>query len=443
MRVRAEIKRATDWPRYMKVKKLRGKGRAGELAYYWEPHERDRAAGFSLPGEALGTNYAEARDRALMLNVHLDDWRRGRGQAGHSDFARAGTVDWWHEHYFRSEAFTRLSGRSQRDYRAALRRLADIETSLTIERTGCKRRFGELPVGSVSPAAVDKVYQRLRDGGRVTRQANYVIDVARRAWKVVARAHPSTFLINNPESPGARIALNPWVGVLRTFGTGTTKPCTREEAFALADALIAIGHPALAIVPLVSFELLQRPENVISGHLCWSQYRPAERPSEIEIFHHKTGTRIWHPLEIDDVDDGGNVVVRRLYPELEDRLAELPRCGVPVVMLQPKRGGLNKAGERTARTYSESYADNLVQKARRHAQLPAHVTLAACRHGGMTLLGDATLTEAQIMALSGHVTPSAARIYVKRTEVQRRQAALRRRDFIEGRGASSGTNEGR
>ncbi|MGJ8493629.1 hypothetical protein ACR4XK_12605, partial [Glaesserella parasuis] len=80
---------------------------------------------------------------------------------------------------------------------------------------------------------------------------------------------------------------------------------------------------------------------------------------------------------------------------------------------------------------------------RRHAQLPAHVTLAACRHGGMTLLGDATLTEAQIMALSGHVTPSAARIYVKRTEVQRRQAALRRRDFIEGRGASSGTNEGR
>lgn len=437
---RAEIKRAADWPRYMKAKKLRGKKNVGRVAYYWEPHERDRAAGFTLPGEALGTDYAVARDRVLVLNAHLDDWRSANGSPKHIDQGvRAGSVDWWLEHYFRSEAFTRLSERSQKDYREALGRLSDIETSLTVSSTGRKRRFGELPVSSVSPAAVDKLYERLRDGGRVTRQANYVIDVARRAWKIVARSYPSTFLINNPESPGNRIALNPWVGVLRTYGTGTTKPCTREEAFALADALIALGHPALAIVPLVAFELLQRPENIISGHLTWIQYRPAERPSEIEIFHHKTGERIWHPLEVEDVDADGASSVRRLYPELEDRLAALDRVGVPVVMLQPQRGGRSGAGERIARTYSESYADHLVQRARRLAKLPVHVTLAACRHGGMTLLGDATLTEAQIMALSGHVTPAAARIYVKRTEAQRRAAATQRRDFIEGRAQNRGT----
>ena len=44
-----------------------------------------------------------------------------------------------------------------------------------------------------------------------------------------------------------------------------------------------------------------------------------------------------------------------------------------------------------------------------------YLTLAACRHGGLTELGDAELTEQGVMALSGHRTPEAARLYVKRT----------------------------
>lgn len=439
---RAGIKRAADWPRYLKVKRLRGKGRGGQFAYYWSPHERDYAAGFSLPAEPLGTDYTAARDRAMLLNAHLDAWREGRAAPKMLDSGpRAGTVDWWHEHYFRSEAFTRLSQRSQDDYREALARLADVETTMNDAATGKKVRFGELPVSSVSPAAVDKLYAKLRQDGRITRQANYSIDVARRAWKVVARAYPETFLISSPSDPRSRIVLNPWIGVLRTYGNSTTEPCTREEAFALADALLALGHPSLAIVPLVSFELLQRPENVIAGHLCWSQWRPPERHSEIEIFHHKTGERIWHPLEVEDEDAAGNVVVRRLYPELEDRLAALPRLGLPIVLLEPKRGAKTIEGKRTARIYSESYADHLVQKARVNAKLPAHVTLAACRHGGMTLLGDALLPEPVIMALSGHVTPAAARVYVKRTEAQRLRGAVRRRDFIDSEVARRERNE--
>jgi hypothetical protein len=41
----------------------------------------------------------------------------------------------------------------------------------------------------------------------------------------------------------------------------------------------------------------------------------------------------------------------------------------------------------------------------------------------MTELGDAELTEQQTMALSGHMTPEAARLYVKRTNTQRLMAA--------------------
>jgi integrase len=385
-----------------------------------------------LPAEALGQNYAVARDRAARLNAFLDDWRAGRGvPKGIDQGARAGTVDWWIEHYERSEAFKRVSRRSQDDYREALQRLADLPTKLPDGATGRTKLVGELPVSSLSPAAVDKLYVALRQDGRVTRQANYTIDVARRAWNVVSRQYPTEFLIPNPASPRERIAINPFVGLLRVYGRGTTKPCTRAEAIALADALASLGHPALGFVALVSFEWLQRPGNVIAGYLTWTQYRPADRPGEVEIFHHKTGERIWHPLE----DDNGAA----LYPELEQRLRALPRLGVSVVMLQPQRGPKTGSGQRPARLYSESYADHLVQKARKMAGLPDHVTFAACRHGGMTLLGDAGLTEQAVMVLSGHATPAAARLYVKRTEAQRLEAATQRRRHLENTGQAERT----
>ena len=50
------------------------------------------------------------------------------------------------------------------------------------------------------------------------------------------------------------------------------------------------------------------------------------------------------------------------------------------------------------RPYSHSYAKRIVREARRAAGLPEHVTMTACRHGGMTELGDTELTEQDVMA---------------------------------------------
>ena len=57
--------------------------------------------------------------------------------------------------------------------------------------------------------------------------------------------------------------------------------------------------------------------------------------------------------------------------------------------------------------------------------------MTACRHGGMTELGDAELTEQGVMSLSGHRTPDAARGYVKKTDVQRLAAASKRRAWVQ------------
>ena len=58
--------------------------------------------------------------------------------------------------------------------------------------------------------------------------------------------------------------------------------------------------------------------------------------------------------------------------------------------------------------------------------LPSHFTLDACRHGGMTELEVAELTEGQGRALSGHKTAQAYRGYAKET-LERALSATRKR----------------
>ena len=260
----------------------------------------------------------------------------------------------------------------------------------------------------------------------MTRQANYAIDVARRAWKIARRQHPGLFLVPvvGPDGRTSSLAINPFEQVVRAkYVRDTAAPATRDEVFTFARGAALAGHLALGVAALVCFEWLQRPEDVREGRLTWTDYRPQAHPTEVLVFHHKTGKRVWQPLETEE----GLL----LYPELEELIKCLPRVGVPIVALAAKRG--------LPRLYSESYCQHLIQHIRRAEGLPEHFTLEACRHGGMTELGNARLTEQDVMALSGHATPAAARIYVKRTAEQRLAAATQRRGYVE---ASKRTKRG-
>lgn len=383
------------WPRYMIAKRLA----SGVVAYYWNARNVDISAGFKLHREALGTDYGEALKRAAGLNVLLDAWRAGRGNLKSLNIGpRFGTVEWWLESYMHSSAFEKLKDRTKPTYRYQLRLFSDLPTT-----TGS--RLGELPAKAITPAAVDKIYEALRGGkeGKKLRRANHTIDIAKKAWTVVQRTHPQEFF-----------ASNPFIGLTRLHATSTIQHATRAEAFALSEALNDFGHPHLAIVPIACFEWLQRPENILAGHLRWSDYRPPEKPHHVRIVHHKTGEVVWHPLEVSG---------ERFYPELEELLANLKKIAVPIVATLGRRG--------TPRPYSFSYAKRIVREARRAAGLPEHVTMTACRHGGMTELGDAELTEQGVMSLSGHRNPDAARGYVKRTETQRLAAARKRRAWVQ------------
>lgn len=387
------------WPRYMIARRLK----SGDTAYYWEPRSKDTAAGCPIQGEPLGKSYAEAKGRADLLNTHLDAWRGGQGAVKILDPARVGTLRWLVERYKRSPAWDKVSEPNRDHYSYILDLVLDFEL-----KNGTP--LGDALLPSISARAVDRLYQKLQTGPRGSRVRVPVMCIMRmaRAWDVVRRLYPD-------DVP----AENPWRGVELVHGNETTRPATRDEAYLLHKALVAAGQPWLAAVPLVCFEWHQRPENVLAGHLTWQDYRPPERPEWVRIVHHKTGERVWLPL----TDKKGP-----LFPEIMAYLDGLERIAPAISVFRPRGKGDPKA-------IDPHHAAKLVRDARTAAKLGDHVTLAACRHGGLTELGDAELTEQGVMALSGHRTPDAARLYVKRTEAQRAAAARRRRAWIDSQAA--------
>jgi hypothetical protein len=380
----------------------------GKPAYFWAPHERDIKRGFTIASEALGDDYGAARERAAALNQHLDDWRAGRGEEKSLDrHSGVGTVEWMVERYKR-DGMDDVSQRSRPEYERAFNLVLRQKTTIGTE-------VGAAPIKTMTTLGVEKIYKALKKGIRVKirlRQANVCMIRMALVWDYVFARYPNMF----PVPP-----VNPFRAIKLKHGKGTTKPASRAEAYALHRALLAAGEPHLAAVPLICFEWHQRPENVLAGHLTWPDYRPAERPNSVRVVHHKTGEVVLLPL----VARTGEL----LFPELSAYLDTLERLGVPIVLMQPKPLGKQIPGP--AKPFLLRTARTRVRRAAKKAGLPDWLTLAACRHGGLTELGDAELTESGIIALSGHRTADAARGYVKRTQAQREAGLLKRRAWVQ------------
>ena len=383
---------------------------SGKVAYFWAPPTRAVKAGFTISSEALGADYGAARERAELLNRHLDGWRDGLGVEKSLDVRPGvGTLEWAVEVYKRAEAgpWAKLSKRSRPEYDRAFKLVLRHKTNVGTE-------IGAASLKTITTLGVDKLYAALQKGTKVERrltQANKCMIRMARVWDYVQSRYPTMFAVPN---------VNPFRAVELEHSKGTTRPASREEAYALHAALVAAGEPHLAVVPLVAFEWHQRPENVLAGHLTWGDFRPKERPNSVRVLHHKTGEVTWLPL----VSRNGEAH----FPELSAYLDQLSPLGAPIVLMQSKPLGKREPGP--AKPFLLRTARNRVRKAARAAGLADDLTLAACRHGGMTELGDAGLPEQQVIALSGHRTADAARGYVKRTELQREAALLKRRAWV-------------
>jgi hypothetical protein len=402
-------------PRYVIPKPLAD----GTTGFYFNIPTRYRKQGCTIPNEPLGNEYAVAcgpdgkGGRAAALNGLLDEWLKIKKGEPVESIARYGTVDWLFREYKASKRYREhVSQRTRPDYE----RLMQLVIKLPTNRGD---KVGQRSVKAITPLAADKIYEKICAGpnGARPRQGEKAVALCRSAWRVVHRLHPSCFDRNVP---------NPWDGVTKQRRTMAAKPAaTREQVYRFAAGAIAAGRPEAAAAAVICFEFLQRPENVLAGYLAWPDYRGPDAPNAIKINHHKTGAVVWHPLE--ETSDQGRV---QFYGEAEAVLADLPRRGIAMILKQRRDG--------KCEPYTAMQMSKIVRKLRDQLGLPANFTLDACRHGGMTELEVAELTDGQGRALSGHRTQRAYQGYAKQS-LARALPATRKR-YAHALANAQGTN---
>jgi integrase len=382
-----------ELPRHVIPKRLA----SGKTAFYYNVPTKWRALKCPVQNEPLGTDYAAMKKRADTLNGIFDEWdqqRRGLPMSSPA-MPKYGTVDWLFREYKISKAYLeKVAQRSRQDYEWAMREVCDI-----ITKKG--DRVGDRLVKTITPRAADKLYDKFiaSPNGERLRTGEKMTVLCRKAWRVVHRLFPDEFPKDIP---------NPWLGVtMKTRVKKTKAAVTRDDVYAFAYGCIEHGEVEAAAVAVICFEWLQRPENVIAGHVKWTGYRNGKPTIRIE--HHKTGATVDHPLEADG---------EKFYADAEEVLAKLPRRGVPMILREVEEG--------KSKPFAFSTMQHIVQKMRKKLELPGYFTFDACRHGGMTELEEAELTEGQGRALSAHRTQQSYAGYAKRTEARMLSATRKR-----------------
>jgi hypothetical protein len=394
--------------------------KSGATAYYWDPPTWAKKKGCTLGSEALGGDYARAKQRCdEILNPQFDGWLPGNSPAAIvSDRPAVGTFDWMVSIYKALPKYSRRPEKTRKSYDAALRLVSQHKL-----KDG--RLFGSLSIASIKPATADVLFDRLRivqepvldsegkpiignDGAPVmrtrerTRTAVLAMVCCRTAWNWSRRDKPEII----PAS-------NPFAGVDLQYKAKPTRPVTHDELLCFVKAADEASDASIGTAAMLAFYWLQRQTDII-GRLSWTQhYRPAENPNIARIYHHKTGELVEMPL----YDEDGTV----LWPELMARLDKAARRGTLIVMRdQPDRR------RKTYLPWKEDYFRHRVAEIRAAAGIDPDVKFMGLRHGGNTEGADADLTDAQLRALSGHKTASMTILYAKQTMKQRREGARKR-----------------
>ena len=395
--------------------------KSGATAYYWDPPTWSKKKGCTLGSEALGTEYAQAKQRCdEKLNPQFDAWLAGTSpKAIATDRPAVGTFDWMVSIYKTLPKYTRRPAKTRKSYDRALR---------LVSRHKLKdgRLFGNLPIASIKPATADVLFDKLRtvqepvldsegkpimgsNGTPVmharerTRTAVLAMVCCRTAWNWARRDKPEVI----PTS-------NPFAGVdMGEYKAKPTRPVTHAELLRFVKAADEDGDSSIGTAAMIAFYWLQRETDII-GRLSWSQhYRPAENPNIARIYHHKTTELVEMPLH----DEDGTV----LWPELMVRLDTATRRGTLIVMRdQPDRR------RKTYLPWKEDYFRHRVAEIRAAAGIDPEVKFMGLRHGGNTEGADADLTDQQLRALSGHRTATMTILYARQTMKQRREGARKR-----------------
>src|SRR5262249_55749764 len=104
------------WPKLMFPRRLK----TGATAYYWTAPTWAVKAGYHITCEALGTDYAAAKQRCDdVLNKQFDCWRT-RGDVADNDVT-PGTFDWMVSVYKTSPKYAEKPAKTRKSYDSVLK----------------------------------------------------------------------------------------------------------------------------------------------------------------------------------------------------------------------------------------------------------------------------------------------------------------------------------
>jgi hypothetical protein len=372
----------------------------GAVSYFWYPPSWAKKAGCTMRGEALGSDYGEAKQRCDdVLNPQFAAWRTRGQESSPTERVASGTFDWMIATYKSSPKFPKPA-RTPRSYDAVLR----LVSAYTLKNG---RRFGSLELTSITEGVSDRLYEKLKlrtDGTERTRTAILAMTVCKRAWNVARRDQPK------------RVPLaNPFTKMDLAYKAKPTRPVTCGELMRFVEAADAAGEASIGTAAMIAYFWLQRQEDILK-RLSWTHYRPADAPTKVRVFHHKTGELVELPLY--DEEDGSP-----LWPEIMVRLDGAQRLGVLIVTRD-----VEDRRRKTHLPWQPDYFRHRVAAIREAAGIDPEVKFMGLRHGGNVEGAEADLTDAQLRALSGHRTTAALLRYAQSTEKQRVAGARKRRD---------------
>jgi hypothetical protein len=406
--------RPPDWPRHLKIKRLKG----GKIAYYWElPPWAVKAQKEAEVGDpfraldrsvALGSNYAEALERANTYNNLLDDLRQFQRAGTHatpeiSSGNREGTIDWMCEQFLASRKYKEVSSKQQGEYRKNLQ----LCRSFT-GKTG--RRFGEAQVSQITAKHADNLFLLLSKGPNGPRPARAVaaMTALRRAWNVVLRLEPKIMPTVNPFENME----------LPVFG-GKTKAASLEDLKAYVAAADELGMPSMGTAAMIAFHCFSREPDII-GNFRWADFRPGH---SVTVRHHKTKKISVHELQRYTLEEGWS----RPYEALEDRLLALPRgSDGALIILRDSTRDLSGHGK--------PYSLDLFQKHDRIIRdkcglSDKGITFTCFRHGANTEAAIAGATDRELMSAGGRAGPETLGRYVKESSELVTNSTLKRLEY--------------
>jgi hypothetical protein len=395
-------------------------------AYYFEPPTWARKAGDDRPAcpvcaEELGTDYDAAVRRAeTVLLPAFDMWRIGGATEPIKGKAPHGTLDWLFAVYRGTDRFKRLDKGTQGLHEWGFNLVGSY-----MLKDG--RRLGTIRLSLIDTGVVDPLYEKLlmvpvtdkagkpvldAAGAPVLRErrttVNHAMKSCRRAWNVALRLHPK-------DVP----ALNPFSKMGLVASDGMVPEATYGELIEVVAACDRLGMASLGTAFMVTFEWLQRQDHIFTAFEL-SHYRPKDRPDEVFIVHPKNGEAVWVPL----FNRG-----EPLFPELMARMDAMKRDRVGGLFFM--RDWPDATAKAPLPWATASGALDFVKKkakaAIRAAGLRDELSFTSFRHGGLTELGDAELTDTQIRALSRQKSSKVLPRYIKRTQRQIIAGTIKRR----------------